>query len=234
MNIKCDADKYTMDDYNIVKSDFDEIADLPNPPKWNHNNCYFNYLLEFLPNRVGKCLDIGCGQGELSALLAKRSEKVVAVDLSSRMIERATEDNSLPNIEYICGNILEMTFADKSLDVIITTATAHHLAFEWLLTFAKQKLKNGGIFIVLDLVKAETLSDKVLWGFAAVPNVFMNITKNGRLIKDDPHSAAVWKKHGEHDTYMTLNEIKALTEKHLPNALIRRKLFWRYVLVWKK
>ena len=127
-----------------------------------------------------------------------------------------------------------MTFADKSLDVIITTATAHHLPFEWLLTFAKQKLKNGGIFIVLDLVNAETLSDKVLWGFAAVPNVFMNIIKNGRLIKDDPHSAAVWKKHGEHDTYMTLNEIKALTEKHLPNALIRRKLFWRYVLVWTK
>ncbi len=181
MNIKCDADKYTMDDYNIVKSDFDEIADLPNPPKWNHNNCYFNYLLEFLPNRVGKCLDIGCGQGELSALLAKRSEKVVAVDLSSRMIERATEDNSLPNIEYICGNILEMTFADKSLDVIITTATAHHLPFEWLLTFAKQKLKNGGIFIVLDLVKAETLSDKVLWGFAAVPNVFMNITQTSHI-----------------------------------------------------
>lgn len=221
------------EDYDVVKRDFDEIADLPNPPKWNHNNCYFSYLLSFLPEHFEMCLEIGCGQGELSALLARRAQKVTAVDLSSRMIQRAKENNALPNIEYICANILEMSVADETLDVIITTATAHHLPFEWLPAFAKQKLKRNGMLVVLDLVKAETLSDKVLWGFAAIPNVFMNLIKNGRLQKDDPHSAAVWRKHGEHDTYMSMSEIKALAAKHLPGAFVKRKLFWRYVLVWQ-
>lgn len=223
-----------MEDYDVVKCDFDEIADLPNPPRWNHNNCYFNYLLGFLPKHLETCLDIGCGQGELSALLARRANKVIGVDLSGRMIQRAQEENALPNIEYICANILEMNFEDNSLDVIITTATAHHLPFEWLLKFAKQKLKNSGVLVVLDLARAETLSDMILWGFAAIPNVFINIIKNGRLHKDDPHSAAVWRKHGEHDTYMSVNEIKALTTKYLPGALVKRKLFWRYILVWQK
>jgi|GEM_PF-2878560 len=30
-----------MEDYNVVKSDFNEISGL-DEPKWNHNNCYFN------------------------------------------------------------------------------------------------------------------------------------------------------------------------------------------------
>ncbi len=223
-----------MEDYDIVRQDFDEIANLPNPPKWNHNNCYYEYLLGFLPEHVETCLDIGCGQGELSALLSRRSKKVTGVDLSGKMIEHAQKNNALPNIEYVCANILDMDFPDNSLDVIITTATAHHLPFEWLLMFAKQKLKSSGLFLVLDLTVAETLSDKLLWSFAVIPNIIMNIIKNGRLQKDDPHSAEVWKKHGEHDTYMTLSQISMLANKHLPNALIKRKLFWRYVLVWKK
>ncbi len=223
-----------MEDYDVVRRDFDEIADLPDPPKWNHNNCYYEYLLRFLPKHVETCLDIGCGQGELSALLGARAERVVGVDLSGRMIAYAEKHHALPNVEYVCANILDLDFPDASFDVIITTATAHHLPFQWLLAFAKQKLKDGGILLVLDLADAETVSDKLLWSFAALPNIFMNIIKNGRLQKDDPHSAAVWKKHGEHDTYMTCSEVRRLANKHLPDAMIRRKLFWRYVLMWRK
>lgn len=223
-----------MEDYNIVKKDFDEIADLPDPPKWNHNNCYFPYLLGFLPKRAGMCLDIGCGRGELTGLLARRAEQVLGVDLSERMIARARKEHPGPNITYRCANILEAEFADSSFDVIITTATAHHLPFEWLLTFAKQKLKQNGMLLILDLAEAETLSDKLLWSFAAIPNLGMNLIKNRRLRAEDPHSAALWQRHGEHDTYLTLREIRRLAAAHLPNARIKRKLFWRYALIWQK
>lgn len=223
-----------MENYNVVKSDFNEIADLPNPPKWNHNNCYFNNLLRFLPKHVGICLDIGCGKGELTALLARRAERITGIDLAENMIACAQKENSRPNITYLCANILETDFADESLDVIITTATAHHLPFEWLLDFAVQKLKQNGMLLILDLAEAETLSDKLLWGFAVIPNIWMNLIKNGRLRAEDAHSAAVWKRHGEHDTYLTVREIKRLTAKHLPRARIKRKLFWRYMLIWQK
>ena len=222
-----------MEDYNVVKTDFNEISQL-RELKWNHNNCYFEYLLKFIPNNAGTCLDIGCGKGELSFMLSKRCKKVIAVDLADKMIEKAKALHSNKNIEYICGNILDMKFENSSLDVIITTATAHHLPFEWLLCFAKEKLKKSGKLIILDLAKAKSLSDYIIWGGAFIPNIVMNLIKNGRLQKDDAHSKEVWERHGKHDTYMTMDEIKLLTKKYIPTAKIKRKLFWRYSLIWQK
>lgn len=127
-----------------------------------------------------------------------------------------------------------MKFKNNSLDVIITTATAHHLPYEWLLCFAKDKLKKGGKLIILDLVKAKSLSDYIIWGSAFIPNIVMNLIKNGSITKYDAHSKEVWERHGKHDTYMTMNEIKSLAKKHVSTAKIKRKLFWRYLLVWEK
>jgi ubiquinone/menaquinone biosynthesis C-methylase UbiE len=180
------------------------------------------------------CLDIGCGKGELSFMLSKKSKSVIAVDLADKMIEKAKVLHPNKNIEYICRNILDMNFENDSLNVIITTATAHHLPYEWLLCFAKDKLKKGGKLIILDLAKAESLSDYILWGSAFIPNILMNLIKNGRLQKDDAHSKEVWQRHGKHDTYMTINEIKLLANKYIPTAKIKRRLFWRYSLIWQK
>jgi len=222
-----------MEDYNVVKTDFNEISEL-DELNWNHNNCYFNHLLKFVPDNVETCLDIGCGKGELSFMLSKKSKKVIAVDLADKMIEKAKALNNNKNIEYICGNVLDMKFEDNSIDVIITTATAHHLPYEWLLSFAKNKLKQGGKLIILDLAKAKSLSDYIVWGSAVIPNIVMNLIKNGRLQKDDSHSKEVWERHGKHDTYMTMDDIKSCAKKHIPTAEIKRKLFWRYSLIWQK
>jgi len=222
-----------MEDYNVVKTDFNEISE-PDEPKWNHNNCYFNQLIKLIPDNIETCLDIGCGKGELSFMLSQKAERVIAVDLADKMIEKAKALHPNKNIEYICGNILDMEFENNSLDVIITTATAHHLPNEWLLDFAKDKLKKGGKLIILDLVKAKSLSDYIIWGSAFFPNVIMNLIKNGRLQKDDEHAKKVWERHSKHDTYMTMDEIRLLAREHIPTAKIKRKLFWRYLLVWQK
>jgi len=222
-----------MENYDIVKADFNEIAELDDT-KWNHNNCYHNLIMKLIPDNVETCLEIGCGKGEFSFLLSQKSKRVIAVDLADKMIEKAKVLHWNKNIEYICANILDMEFENDSLDAIVTIATAHHLPYEWLLNFAKDKLKKGGKLIILDLVKANSLADYIIWGSAFLPNVLMNLIKNGRFKKDDEHAREVWERHGRHDTYMTLNEIRALANKHIPTAQIRRKLFWRYLLVWQK
>lgn len=222
-----------MEDYNSVKRDFNEISEL-DEPKWNHNNCYFNHLVKLIPNDMDTCLEIGCGKGELSSMLSEKCNKVIAVDLADKMIEKAKILYPKENLEYICENILEMKFENDSLDVIITTAAAHHLPYEWLLNFAKDKLKKGGKLIILDLVEPKSVIDYIFWGSAFLPNIIMNLVKNGRLQKDDAHSRELWERHGKNDTYMTLDEIKSLAKKYIPTAKIKRKLFWRYLLVWEK
>jgi ubiquinone/menaquinone biosynthesis C-methylase UbiE len=223
-----------MDNYEMIKADFNEIAELGPEPKWNHNNCYFEQLMKLVPERTGTCLDIGCGKGALSLLLSRKAESVIAVDLADKMIKYARGHSAAANIHYICGNIVEMPLNNESLDVIITTATAHHLSYEWLLEFSKRTLRKGGKLIILDLAKAASPADYIVWGAAFFPNLVMSLVKNGRLRKDGPHAAAVWRKHGAHDAYMTLREIRRLADAHLPGAVVKRKLFWRYSLVWEK
>lgn len=104
------------------------------------------------------------------------------------------------------------------------------MAFE----FCQGKAQKGGKLIILDLVKAKSLADYMIWGFAFFPNIVMNLIKNGKLRKDDEDARQVWERHGERDVYMTIDEIRSLTNKHIPTAKVSRKLFWRYLLVWQK
>jgi hypothetical protein len=80
----------------------------------------------------------------------------------------------------------------------------------------------------------ERAKNYIFLGSAFVPNIFMNFIKNGKLHKDDAQSKEVWERHGKRDVYMTMDEIRTLADKHIPNAKIKRKLFWRYLLVWEK
>jgi len=219
------------EDYGVVKADFDDIAALSDPP-WNHNNAYFPYLLRLVPKASQNALDIGCGKGELSAMLAGRKMHVTAVDLSERMIERARELHPSENIDYICANILEVDVPDESVDLIITTATAHHLPYDWLLCFAREKLRRGGRLLILDLYKELGMYEHILSAAAIIPNIVMNLIKNGRM-REDEHAKSLWSQHGSHDTYMTLREIHEAA-KTLNGYRLRRLLFWRYLLCWDK
>lgn len=68
-----------VEDYNVVKNDFNEIPELDDP-KWNHNNCYFKQLMKLIPDNVNTCLDIGCDKGELSFMLSKKSKRGICYD----------------------------------------------------------------------------------------------------------------------------------------------------------
>ena len=54
-----------MEDYDLVKSDFNEIAELDDP-KWNHNSRYYSEIVDLVPDDADTCLDIGCGKGDLA------------------------------------------------------------------------------------------------------------------------------------------------------------------------
>ena len=101
--------------------------------------------------------DLGAGEGTLAQLLAQRAEKVIAIDLSPKMVEFGQNlaiQNGLTNLEYRIGDIENPPIDDASLDLAILSQALHHAEHPHrALDAAFRILKPGGRLIVLDLLQ---------------------------------------------------------------------------------
>jgi ubiquinone/menaquinone biosynthesis C-methylase UbiE len=216
-----------------IQSDFDRISLLADET-WNHNAHYHRYLINQIPVRCRQILEIGCGTGEFSRLLAERAEKVFAIDLSPQMIRFAKERSKLcPNIDFIEGDVMTYQLPDNQFDCIATLTTLHHLPMTSILKKIKRALKPGGIFICLDLYQRSNLTD-LFFDTAAYPaSLFLQLVKTGKL-KPSREVREAYARHGKTDAYLTLSQIKQICAHVLPGAILNRHLFWRYSMIWKK
>jgi ubiquinone/menaquinone biosynthesis C-methylase UbiE len=216
-----------------IREDFDRIA-LLSGDDWDHNNHYHDFLLKHIPPHCINALEIGCGTGSFSRVLAKHSGRVLALDLSPNMIQVAKErSKQYPNIDFQIADAMTWEFPADQFDCIVSIATLHHLPMEGILSRIKMALKTKGTMAILDLFQAEGLRD-VFTGALAIPlNSVLGLIRNGRLRESDRLQEA-WAEHGRNDSYLTLSQIKRVCDSLLPGARVRKHLLWRYSIIWKK
>jgi trans-aconitate methyltransferase len=104
---------------------------------------YGEDLLDLLAPQEGETiLDIGCGTGHLTHLIAQTGAEVTGLDNSAEMI--ATARGSYPKIKFVLANAASFSF-DKPFDAIFSNAALHwvHSAEEAVLSMSKA-LKMGG------------------------------------------------------------------------------------------
>jgi len=101
--------------------------------------------------------DLGAGEGTLAQLLAQRAEKVIAVDLSPKMVEfgqQLANQHGLSNLEFRVGDIESPPIEDASLDLAILSQALHHAEHpQTAVNAAFRILKPGGRLIILDLLQ---------------------------------------------------------------------------------
>ncbi|BCX50406.1 ArsR family transcriptional regulator [Haloferula helveola] len=106
---------------------------------------------------AGTVADLGAGEGTLSQLLAQRADKVIAVDLSERMVEFGTalaKEHGLANLEYRQGDLEEPPLDPGSVDLVILSQALHHAAHpQKAIDAALLALKPGGRIVILDLLQ---------------------------------------------------------------------------------
>jgi SAM-dependent methyltransferase len=217
-----------------IRAEFDRIALVADEAGWNQNSHYHDFILRHLPAGCGKALDVGCGTGAFARLLAERSKSVLALDLSPEMIRRARERSTeFANIEFEVSDILAREFAHAEFDFIASVATMHHLPLASVLAQLKGALKPEGVLVILDLVEPEGFYDALRNALAYPASLGLRLLNEGRLLSP-PEVRAAWAEHERFDSYLKLSEVHAVCDELLPGARLRRHLFWRYSVVWKK
>jgi len=115
-------------------------------------------LLEELPARVTRVLDLGCGDGRLLGLvLQQRADAVgVALDFSPHMLDMARKRfGESSRVEVVAHDLDEPLPALGTFDTVVSSFAIHHLVHERkrrLYEEVFQLLDPGGVFCNLEHV----------------------------------------------------------------------------------
>ena len=179
----------------------------------------WKWINEHLPPGKIEVLDIGCGNGALLNALSERIGHGTGVDESEKIIERArTRNAGKDNVQFqkISGPVLP--FADNSFDAVISLMSFRYLDWDPLLVEIKRVTKDGGKFLIVDMVTVPVktseyprlLADKL----RTVREQKKNTGFNSALIKLVSHPD--WKKMLEYNPIRSEHEMKWYLESRFP------------------
>lgn len=216
-----------------IAVEFDQIAALPER-NWNHNIHYHDFLLRELPAPCHRVLEIGCGKGRLSRELARHAQEVVGIDLSNEMLKIArSRSKELENVRYEQTDYLQKDYPPAYFDAIVSVATLHHVDWATALKRIKSDLKPGGKFLVIDLYEEKGWMDQ-LYNLVSIPlHHILKRQKNGQSTSTTLENE-LWHAHGSGDEYLPFEEIKQIASQYLPGVEVKRRLLWRFSLIWEK
>jgi SAM-dependent methyltransferase len=110
--------------------------------------------------RGGVAVEVGCGPGRMTAALAERFDRVLALDVSPAMLERARAAVTSERVEFleIPGETLDGV-ADGSADVLVCYLVLQHLpsrahVLRYLREFARVLAPAGEAYVQLPVYDA--------------------------------------------------------------------------------
>ncbi len=186
-------------------------------------NIHYDALLESaVPHDARRVLDVGCGDGFLSARLARRIPDVTALDLDGPVLRRAQARFPSAPVRWTHGDV--MTADLSGFDAVVSNAALHHLADTGAaLRRLADLLRPGGALGVVTFVRPSLrngLWHATSWVACAVANRIKGKWEHSAPIKWPPAA--------------TLHQLRTEVGAALPGASIRRLLYGRVLIAWDK
>ncbi|WP_406268680.1 class I SAM-dependent methyltransferase [Nocardia sp. NBC_00881] len=196
---------------------------------WSHNDHYGSWVVgQVAASGARQVLDVGCGTGNLVARLRCRATTVIALEPDSATAQiaaqRFADDHTV--------TIVEADFAGRDphrrWDAITLVAVLHHMPLVPTLRELRHCLAPGGRLVIVGCYRGGGPVDLLTDFPAMVANPVIGLVKHpARANRPPQHMTAPTA-----DPEETLAEIRAAAAQELPGARIRRRLFWRYTLVY--
>ena len=152
-------------------------------------------------NLNSKVLEIGTGTGIIPFSIYSKVSSIIATDISAGMIyiaKQKLEKSKIRNIDFHIQDSYNLTFPDKTFDVVIAS-NLFHLLYEpeKPIKEIKRVMKDNGIFIAPTLCVGENFKSKIIatiigslsgfkvvnkWSFTDFKSM---LTNNGLIIYKD-------------------------------------------------
>jgi SAM-dependent methyltransferase len=198
--------------------------------RWNHNVHYHRVVLEAVPPGCARALDVGCGQGALTRALRQVVPQVTGIDRDQRSIDIARAHPAADGIGYVLGDFLDAPFRPGSLDLVTAIASLHHMDAEAAFRAMSDLLRPGGVLAVIGLARGLSPADLYLQPAAVIGHRVHQAAAPRASARPAGgyQSPIVW------PPPLTYGGTRRLAQRVLPGARFRRRVYWRYSLVWTK
>jgi SAM-dependent methyltransferase len=192
-------------------------------PAWNHNIAYFPFIERVARKRFRRsALDVGTGDGMLAAELSEFVPVVVGLDLHQEQVDAAAAAyGARPGLRFAVGDLLTTRLPEEPFDFVAASAVVHHLELLPALHRLRDLTAPGGTLVIVGLATNRSALDWILAGLSVLPTRLARV-RHG------------WHDHGapKMDPRDSWGDIRKSAREVLPGARFRRRLYWRYSLVW--
>jgi len=201
---------------------------------WDHNAWYHRLLLRQVPPGAARVLDVGCGAGALAGELARRADRVDAVDRDPAMVALARA--RVPaNVAVQQADALTVDLPAGAYDAVLSMSALHHLPTAEALTRMAGWLRPGGVLAAvapprIDLPRDVPVELAAVVGHRALGTAFAaGRALTGRPLFVHPPDHDVMPVQ---DPQLSTGQVRVAAAQVLPGVRVRRLVFWRYLLTW--
>jgi SAM-dependent methyltransferase len=205
---------------------FDPIAEMYERYADINDAVFRPHLERMLPASGQRGIDLGCGSGRFTGLLADRCGEVLGVDVAEREVAIAEAKRARPNIEYRVVSLLDVSAEkDGPFDVVLSVNTLFHLFADRdvddVLGHVRSLVAPGGTAVIVDVVTPGPRAILIhrWWGVTDAARTLRRRRSLGdawAVLRLRQHP--VWMQHARRNQPLTRPDFHERYEAHFPGA----------------
>jgi ubiquinone/menaquinone biosynthesis C-methylase UbiE len=134
--------------YNSMADTYDDVD--AEPFYHNQYQAYRRALARHLSAFAGEVLDLGCGTGIFTEMLAPRCKRMVGIDIAASLVDKArAKCANLDNVNFVETSATSLPFGDSEFDAVVSfgETISHIQDFGKAFAEVGRVLRPGGIFL---------------------------------------------------------------------------------------